>query len=154
MSAPGRFLATVIRLLREPFGAGGRKDARHIQVGKLGEQAAADHLVRQGYRILERNFNAGGGEIDIVAFRNGTVVFVEVKTRTANALIDPLRTVTWRKQRYVIKAAQTYCTLHGLNSEQVSTRFDAIGVALDEANRATSVKHVENAFQVTHKKFQ
>ncbi len=83
-------------------------------VGRRGERAAARHLKRQGYRILERNYATRRGEVDIVAFRYGVLAFVEVRSQTEPVLIDPVVTVTRAKQLRVIKAAQAYCTRHGL----------------------------------------
>lgn len=56
--------------------------APHQRLGHLGEEAAATHLRKKGYKILERNYVCGHKEVDIIAEQNGTLVFVEVKTRT------------------------------------------------------------------------
>jgi putative endonuclease len=113
----------------------------------LGEDAAVRCLKRKGYKILERNFTVRQGEVDVVAFRDGTVAFVEVRTQTAPAQIDPAETITRRKQRRVIKAARQYSTLHELERENVILRFDAVLILLDEDGRPESVEHIENAFQ-------
>lgn len=56
--------------------------ANHTQTGKWGEDIAIEHLVTQGYAIVDRNFRIGHKEIDIIAIGDGHIVFVEVKTRT------------------------------------------------------------------------
>ncbi|MFO7956895.1 MAG: YraN family protein [Candidatus Brocadiia bacterium] len=122
-------------------------DAPHLRVGRLGEDAAVRCLKRKGYTILERNFTVRQGEVDVVAFRDGTVAFVEVRTQTAPARIDPAETITRRKQRRVIKAARQYSTLHDLERENVLLRFDAVLVLLDDGGRPQSVEHIEDAFQ-------
>ena len=55
-------------------------DPRH-RLGQLGEQLAAEHLVRRGFEIVERNYRTRWGELDIVAFDGRTLAFCEVKTR-------------------------------------------------------------------------
>ncbi len=121
-------------------------------VGRRGERAAARHLRRQGYRILERNFTTRRGEVDIVAFRQGVLAFVEVRSQTEPVLIDPVVTVTRAKQLRVIKAAQAYCARHGLPREQVSLRFDVISVRFGEGRRA-ELRHIEDAFGTSGKRF-
>ena len=51
------------------------------QFGDWGEQVACDYLEKQGCQILERNFHTSLGEVDIIAARDGGLIFVEVKTR-------------------------------------------------------------------------
>ena len=58
--------------------------SQNIEIGKFGEKIAANHLKRNGYRILENNFRCKFGEIDIIALHRDTMVFVEVKTRKNN----------------------------------------------------------------------
>ena len=52
----------------------------HIEIGKRGENLATEYLTLRGYRILERNCKTPKGEIDIIALKNGDIVFVEVKS--------------------------------------------------------------------------
>ncbi len=146
---PGFFRSLLDRLpgLRRPVDPASRG-----AVGRRGERAAARHLKRQGYRILERNFTTRRGEVDIVAFREGVLAFVEVRSQTEPVLIDPVVTVTRAKQLRVIKAAQAYCTRHGLPQEQVSLRFDVIAVRFGEGRRA-ELRHIEDAFGTTGKRF-
>ncbi|EAX48690.1 protein of unknown function UPF0102 [Thermosinus carboxydivorans Nor1] len=68
-------------------------------MGKMGENAAADYLARNGYKILMRNYRCRIGEIDIVAERQGTIVFVEVKTRSSEKFGFPAEAVNYRKQQ-------------------------------------------------------
>jgi putative endonuclease len=63
-------------------------------LGQEGEDRAARHLAKQGYKILERNYRTPSGEIDLIALHQGTVVFVEVKTRTSDAYGAPELAVT------------------------------------------------------------
>jgi putative endonuclease len=124
-----------------------------LHVGRRGEREAARHLRQKGYRILERNFRTRLGEIDLVAFRSGTVAFVEVRTQTWPTPIDPLHTITRQKQRRVIKASQKYCTLRGLEDRGLALRYDVVTVLLEKDGAVRSIHHLENAFQNTPRTF-
>jgi len=54
---------------------------KNYEVGRLGEKIAAEFLAKKGYRILARNFRTRFGEIDLVAAKDGVLVFVEVKLK-------------------------------------------------------------------------
>src|ERR1700691_2907309 len=64
----------------------GSNDSARKEAGKLGEQIAADFLIRKGFKILERNYRKPWGEIDIIAEKEGVIRFVEVKTLTRDFL--------------------------------------------------------------------
>ncbi len=146
-------LSSAWRRLARLFRPGKGTGLTRTQVGSRGERAAARHLEAKGYRILERNFRVTQGEIDLVAFRDGVVAFVEVRAQTEPGMIDPVRTITRRKQRRVIKAAQRYCVLRDVQRDGLSTRFDVVTVLLDAGGRASSVRHIEDAFQVSTRAF-
>lgn len=67
-------------------------------IGNTGENAVCDFLMRNGYEIIKRNFTIKGGEIDIIALKEKTVAFVEVKTRKPNALVDGESAITEKKK--------------------------------------------------------
>jgi putative endonuclease len=67
------------------------------QLGKDGEDYALRHLVSAGFEIVERNWRCDEGELDIVAIDGGTLVVVEVKTRSSTDYGLPAEAVTWRK---------------------------------------------------------
>jgi len=79
-----------------------------ISKGRIGEDLAASFLIKEGYKVLERNFRCAIGEIDIVALDKGTLTFVEVKTRSSGKFGLPEEAVTRRKQHQISKAAQFY----------------------------------------------
>jgi putative endonuclease len=95
-------------------------------LGAEGERAAEKLLRRQRYKILERNYRCPGGEVDLVALDGTTVVFIEVKTRSSNALGNPFEAVDQRKQRSLVLAARFFVARHRLEGRQV--RFDVVGV--------------------------
>jgi putative endonuclease len=117
------------------------------RLGRLGEDEAASYLKRHGYSILARNFRIAQGELDVVAYKDGTVAFVEVRAQTEPVLIDPLATITRRKQRRVAKAAQAYIAQNRMEGGDAALRFDVVTVVFDAGGRAVKVTHVEDAFQ-------
>ena len=105
---------------------------------------AADHLRKKGYTILARNYFFGKAEVDIVAEIDNQLVFVEVKTRESSYLSDPEYTVSMKKQRQVIKAADAYVKEFDLDNE---SRFDIVTVIVNK--EYTKVDHMEDAFYPT-----
>jgi len=114
------------------------------ELGKRGEDAAAEFLCSHGYRILARNYRVACGELDIVARQRETLVFVEVKTRRGDRCGTPGQSVTWRKQQKIIRTAQWYLQEHHL--DQVPCRFDVIEVFPYPA-RAWNVRQIQGAFE-------
>lgn len=94
--------------------------------GSLGEDAAAKYLVKQGYKILQRNYFCHFGEIDIVAQDGGFVVFVEVKSRTSYKFGAPREAVDWRKQQTIVQCSKLWLTAH--RKYGVPVRFDVVEV--------------------------
>ena len=74
-------------------------------LGRTGEDRAADHLAGRGFRILERNYSAPYGEIDLIALDGDTVVFVEVKTRRGAGALEA---VDARKQKWLSRLALVF----------------------------------------------
>jgi len=109
---------------------------------KLGEEIACQYLVKKGYRIIEKNFRKGYGEIDIVATFNNTLIFVEVKTRTTDLFGGARESISYFKIRSLIKTAQFYKKLHPNLPE--SLRIDAILINLSQKNNTENIEHVEN----------
>lgn len=82
--------------------------ATHIDFGKLGEQLAEDFLTSKGYTILHRNWRHSHYEIDIVALKNDLPHFVEVKTRSSKQFGEPEESVTKKKVRSLLQAAEEF----------------------------------------------
>jgi putative endonuclease len=112
-------------------------------LGKEGEDRAAQFLAKQGYRILERNYRTRNGEIDLITLHEGTVVFVEVKTRTNDAYGAPELAVNARKQGRMIKAALGYIKYKKLH--QVPCRFDVVAIS---SSAGQPVELIRNAFEM------
>ena len=128
------------------------------KLGELGERLAAEHLVRRGYRILERNYRTRWGELDIVAFDGQTLAFCEVKTRrigrrgpsatgdAGRADLTALDAVGPRKRMRVRNMAGSWLSDRPHRPFASTLRFDAIGVTFDLAGRLLSLEHLEDAF--------
>lgn len=124
-----------------------RKVLSPQKVGMRGEQEAVRYLKRKGYTILERNFRTRSGEIDIIAFRDGVLVFAEVRSRTEPYDPHPLETINDRKRRRIAAAARIYCRRHRMEQQDVTPRFDVIGVIFPRGDTDPVVQHVEDAFR-------
>ena len=115
--------------------------AKHIEIGKIGEQMALNYLKLNGYLILEINYRFKHLEIDILATDKEELVVVEVKTRQSQFMAKPSDTVSKSKQKLIIKAANEYIRI---NKIDLNTRFDIISVLI-EGNRK-SIDHIKDAF--------
>lgn len=93
--------------------------------GEAIERATADWLQKRGLRLVDRNQHAKGGEIDLVMRDGDTLAFVEVRHRADARYGHPLETVTFTKQRRLIRAARFYLLRNGLSCP---CRFDVVGV--------------------------
>jgi putative endonuclease len=86
--------------------------AQHIDFGKLGEQLAENFLADKGYTILHRNWRHSHYEIDIVAIKNDLPHFIEVKTRSSNQFGEPEQSVSKKKIRFLLQAADEFLFQH------------------------------------------
>lgn len=119
--------------------------AAHNDLGKWGEETAANFLERKGYVIIERDWQMGHRDVDIIAANEENIVFVEVKTRNSNFLVPPEQAVTRDKIRSLSLAANAYVKMHRYSLPNLPLRFDIIAiVAFDEDN--CTINHIENAF--------
>jgi putative endonuclease len=121
-------------------------DDRRKRLGDAGEKVAAEHLLRRGFRVLERNYRTRWGELDIIAFDGVAIAFVEVKTRRQAPGRTPFESVDTRKQHQVRRMAASWL---GDRSERPFARvlrFDAIAVTFDRSDRLVSLEHLEGAF--------
>ena len=110
--------------------------------GNEGEEAAVRFLESRGYRVRARNYSCRHGELDVVAEHEDIVCFVEVRMRSTAVWGDPSHTVSFAKQRKVVKAALHYLLTQRLRDRMI--RFDVISV-VGRGERAT-VEHLPGAF--------
>jgi putative endonuclease len=113
------------------------------EIGAHGEELAAKHLVAKGYRILDRNWRSRRGEIDLVAEKDGEIVFVEVKARRSHAFGTPEEAVTRAKQQKLIRTANAYLARRG--SPDTRWRIDVIALDLNVEGEVVRLEHFENA---------
>ncbi|MEA2247150.1 MAG: putative endonuclease [Solirubrobacteraceae bacterium] len=120
---------------------------RTKELGRRGEELAAEHFARLGYRILARNHRTRFGELDLVLADegDGTIVFCEVKSRR-------LGSGDWRDSLHDAKRSQVR-TMAAAWLAEVTTRpfgaelrFDAVGVTLDDRDALVRLDHLEAAF--------
>jgi putative endonuclease len=120
-----------------------------LQVGQRVEARVADYLRHQGLRILDRNVERAGAEIDLIALDDRLAepeyVIVEVRSRSRADRGSPLETVDRDKQRQVIRAATAWLLEQDL-WEQVAVRFDVVGVAIHGSR--LRVSWIPNAYEV------
>lgn len=95
-------------------------------LGLAGEQLVARHLERAGFTIIGCNVKVGRLELDVIARRDGLLVFCEVRTRTHDSFVDPIDTIDLRKQERIRRAACMFLANCGDDPREV--RFDAASV--------------------------
>ncbi len=115
--------------------------AQHNDTGKIGENLAQQYLIQQGYAILETNHRKGKYEVDIIAYKEGLIVFAEVKTRSNVDYGDPEEFVDRQKQRAYIRLANNYVLEHDRDEE---VRFDILAVHI--SSTGYHINHFEDAF--------
>jgi putative endonuclease len=114
-------------------------------LGRLGEQLAAEHFERLGWRIVERNYQTRLGELDLIAVDAYTLVFAEVKTcRLGRG--QPWGNLHDRKQAQVRRIAGLWFNERRGAPFFERVRFDAIGVLIDDNDGLVRLDHLEDAF--------
>ena len=127
------------------FGTGGEAERPvHLERGSLGEGAARDFLKAAGLKFLTANFSCKDGEIDLILREGETLVFVEVKTRTAGGWTRPGSAVNDRKRRALIRTAKEYLGMLK-DGDAVAYRFDVVEVLLMNGE-VSEVRHNRNSF--------
>ena len=118
-----------------------------VRLGPAGETFAAAWLERHGYAIITRNWRNRGGEIDIIAEKDETLIFFEVKTLPHTPLTDLDIIVGKRKQERICKTAKYFLLTHR-KYNKMHIRFDVLVLPFDPRTReAAEPLHLENAFE-------
>lgn len=112
-----------------------------LDTGACGEDRAARALRERGYRVVERNFRCRQGELDVVAFDGGTLVFVEVRARRDASHGGARFAFGAAKQRQVARVAAAYVSIRRPRFDRC--RFDVVAVTGDE------LEIIQDAFRVT-----
>ena len=116
--------------------------ALHNQLGIKGEQLAKSYLEQKGYEILEENWCHRKAEVDLIAYHEKRIIFIEVKTRTSVGFGQPEEFVSEAKQKNLQKAADEYIYLMNFKGE---IRFDIIAIVFNK-NGEQKIRHIEDAF--------
>lgn len=111
--------------------------------GLWGEIYAARFMRENGYEIITANYRCRLGEIDIIAKKNGFLVFTEVKTRSPGAIAPGREAVGSAKQERIIETASLFMQK---NNYDLQPRFDVAEVTLGKKNEPISCEYIENAF--------
>jgi putative endonuclease len=112
-------------------------------LGKFGESWAAGYLTRHGYRIVDRNVRYRPGEIDLVAWKGETLVFVEVKCRTTSSFGSPEASITRARYGRLALAVASYVQERSL--DHVSYRIDVVAIEVGRNGSVVRCELVENA---------
>lgn len=113
-------------------------------IGNEGEELACAYLESKGWRILERNYFFEKSEVDIVAYDDTAIVFVEVKLRSSDKFGTPIEHISEEKVMHVFKAAEAWMYERKMDGSPM--RFDVIGI-LQKKNEAPEFNHIQDAFR-------
>ena len=120
---------------------------QHLRLGTRGEKLASQFLKRSGYKILYRNFRGRtGGEIDLVCRDRGTLVFVEVKTRTSEDFGRPFEAIDRDKRKRISRGGLAWLRL--LDDPDILFRFDVVEVIIAEG-APPRLELIKNAFALS-----
>ncbi|KUJ51788.1 YraN family protein [Chryseobacterium sp. JAH] len=117
--------------------------ADHNDLGKKAEDLAAEYLIKNGYRILVRNYRYQKAEIDIISEKDNLIIITEVKARSTDFFILPQEAVTKGKIKSIVTAANHFMEEFNKNLE---VRFDIISVLPDEKGNLI-IEQIPDAFQ-------
>jgi putative endonuclease len=113
-------------------------------LGKWGEKRCEKYLRKRGLKTLTRNYLCKTGELDLVMVdTDGTIIFIEVKTRTGEDYTPAENALTAAKKQRMSRAAQYFLKTNNVNDRPF--RFDFVTVVLDQTGNET-IKHYPNAF--------
>ena len=115
--------------------------AAHNDLGDKGEKLAIDFLIKNEYKILEKNYRYLKAEVDIIAQKEGVLAVVEVKTRSSDYFGNPQDFITPKKISLLLSAIDYYIVQRDLD---VEVRFDII--AIIHQKNETKIEHLEDAF--------
>ena len=115
-------------------------------IGNYGETLSRDFLINNGYNILDMNYRNRYGEIDIICRKNNLIIFCEVKSRYTNSFGNPIESVTYYKQKQIIKLSQIYLLYK--RSYNYNVRYDIIEVIFNNKNASFKVNHIKDAFRL------
>lgn len=117
--------------------------ATHNDFGVKGELIAKSFLEENGYEILDQNWCYRKAEVDLIAYKEKTIIFIEVKARSGNYFGEPEEFVDDKKQQLLSEAAEEYVYIMNHKGE---IRFDIIAILFSKNFEQYKLKHIEDAF--------
>lgn len=114
-------------------------------IGHYGEDIASKFLSDKGYVILDRNFRNRFGEIDIICKHKNIIIFFEIKSRYTSSYGNPMESVTYYKQKQIIKLSNLY--LISNKYFNYYARYDVIEVTFNTSLSSFNINHIEDAFR-------
>jgi len=114
--------------------------AAHNELGRWGEDIAADYLQQQDYVILERDWKSGHHDLDIIAKYGSTLVIVEVKTRRNRLFGSPEEAIDYKKRLSLQSAMNHYIKQHRHSGP---VRFDIISI-VGTMDRQPEIDHIKD----------
>jgi putative endonuclease len=109
------------------------------------EALAAEYVMGQGCRILQRNFRCRLGEIDLIGQMHAHILFIEVRARAHTTYGRAEETIIWRKQQKIIRTARFFLMKNPW-AMKLCCRFDVIAIASQET--PPKIQWITNAFQL------
>jgi len=108
--------------------------SRHLEIGRTGEDLAADWLVHHGFVVLDRNWRHGRYEVDCIAGKGNVLHFIEVKTRRSSAYGPPEESVSRKKIEHMLQGASAWlhkrCVQHGRWQLYRRVQYDVLAITL------------------------
>ena len=114
-----------------------------MNLGRWGEIKASEYLEEKGYELVESNYRTEYGEIDVIALKDGELIFVEVKTRTGKKFGNPEESITPQKMDHMVSSASAYLQDHP--DVQRDWRIDVIAIQTGDNRENPQINHFENA---------
>jgi putative endonuclease len=118
---------------------------RRAELGKRGEAQAVKRLKAMGYKVLQTNYRARRSEIDVVAEKGKTLVFIEVRTKASTAFGRPEESISSPKRTHLVAAAQEYLQEH--RAFDRDWRIDLVAVEYGPDGRLSRLDVVEHAVE-------
>ena len=117
----------------------------NLVLGKIGENVAVKFLSKKGYEILEKNFKSLFGEVDLIARKDDSIVFIEVKTRTSDSFGPPYLSVTKDKLRHIVNSALCYLRMKGALGS--NWRIDIVSIEMMDEKIIKNIELFENVYE-------
>jgi putative endonuclease len=116
--------------------------AQHNDFGNEAETQARDYLVAKNYTILAQNYRYLKAEVDLIARQNNSIVFVEVRARNHDFVVSPLESISKKKIKLLVMAANHFTENF---TENIEVRFDVVSIIAYPTER--QIEHIQDAFE-------